>query len=205
MTDDDFPTFTPVLRHATKRHDGWTAVRQRDFIMALAASGSVIRAAQSVGKNVSGAYKLRVAADGASFARAWDAALARGARAVRDVLIDQAINGEPVPIVYGGKQTGEVRRFNHRSMMWLMQHHLPEDYPGGSTLHRRGWGDRAGAAHADPLSQEKVAEARATIERRVVAVKRRTMRDYAADPAKRAAYDVLHGPQDWAVFDAPNP
>ena len=41
------------------RHDGWTLERQVDFLEALAATGSVPRAAVAVGMSASGACRAR--------------------------------------------------------------------------------------------------------------------------------------------------
>lgn len=66
--------FEPVRRRC-KRHDGWTPERQRAFIAALARLGEVERAAQSLGRTGSGAFKVRTSAGGDGFADAWDGAL----------------------------------------------------------------------------------------------------------------------------------
>lgn len=85
----DFP---PVARH-TRRHDGWPPERQRRFIAAVARYGNAERAAQSIGRSGSGAWKVRKAAGGQGFADAWDGALA----------LYHARNPKPV----GGASRGE--------------------------------------------------------------------------------------------------
>jgi len=65
--------FTPVELKA--RHDGWTAARQRHFIDVLAATKSLTRACQAVGKSRTSAYKLRDRPEARQFRLAWDAAL----------------------------------------------------------------------------------------------------------------------------------
>jgi hypothetical protein len=52
------PEFTPVPL-ARNRHDGWSPQRQRQFLVVLAATGTVGRAAQAVGMSKISAYKLR--------------------------------------------------------------------------------------------------------------------------------------------------
>lgn len=52
------PAFTPVPRQCA-RHDGWTPDRQRQFIEALADTGSVRAAAHAVNMAPEGAYALR--------------------------------------------------------------------------------------------------------------------------------------------------
>lgn len=73
------PDFIPVPRRC-KRRDGWTEARQRGFIAALADGLDAEKAAQTQGLSGNGAYQLRKAAGGESFAAAWDeaAAMARG-------------------------------------------------------------------------------------------------------------------------------
>lgn len=68
-------SFTPVPRRTT-RHDGWSPELQRDYIAALAATGDIDLAAQSVGRTMSGAYRVRKSAGAAEFAEAWDKAMA---------------------------------------------------------------------------------------------------------------------------------
>lgn len=66
--------FEPVARQ-TRRHDGWSPARQHGFIAALARLGDVDRAAHSVGRTASGAWKVRTSAEAEGFSDAWDAAL----------------------------------------------------------------------------------------------------------------------------------
>lgn len=68
------PDFPPVPTRG--RADGWTAVRQGDFIGFLAETGSVAEAARQVGCSRESAYRLRRRRDAEGFALAWDAALA---------------------------------------------------------------------------------------------------------------------------------
>jgi len=57
------------------RRDGWTAERQLRFLDALAATGSITRAAASAGMSREGAYRLARRKEGALFAAAWRRAL----------------------------------------------------------------------------------------------------------------------------------
>ncbi len=186
---DPLLEFEPVPRKNTVIR-GWTVKKQRGFIAALRESGSVRLATQAVGMSYEGVYKLRHAPGGADFARAWDEAVGIGARRVRDVFIDQNIHGIPERVVIGKDVVVERRRFNHRSMIWVLQHHLPDLYPGGATTHRRGWG---GAREEEP----PIEQVRQEVLDKVTAIERHQMRAIAADPAKRAAWEVLHGPRDW--------
>jgi molybdenum-dependent DNA-binding transcriptional regulator ModE len=56
------PEFTPVALDRV-RHDGWTPERQRLFLVALAAMGTVDSAAQAVGMSRISAYNLKKRAD----------------------------------------------------------------------------------------------------------------------------------------------
>ncbi len=188
---DPLLDFEPVPRKNVMTR-GWTVKKQRGFIAALRESGSVLLATQAVGMGYEGVYKLRHAPGAADFARAWDEAVGIGARRVRDVFIDQNIHGIPERVVIGKDVVVERRRFNHRSMIWVLQHHLPDLYPGGSTTHRRGWGQ---ARHEE--AEPSIEEVREDVLRRVKAIERHWMRAIAADPAKRAAWELLHGPRDW--------
>ncbi len=192
---DPLLAFAPVPRkHLMTR--GWTAAKQRGFIAALRESGSVRLATAAVGMGYEGVYKLRHAPGGAEFAAAWDAAVGIGARRVRDVFIDQNIHGIPERVIIGKDKVIERRRFNHRSMIWVLQHHLPELYPGGSTTRRRGWGG------AEDFAEPPIEGVRDSILKELDAIEAHGLREIAADPAKRAAWELLHGPRDWGEAPA---
>ena len=99
------------------RHDGWTPERQRGFIDRLCLTGNVARCARAVGKSPRSAYSLRDHAGAASFARAWDRALASGQSYQIDVALERCLMGERVPIVRGGVCVGERHRFDNRLTM----------------------------------------------------------------------------------------
>ena len=153
------PTFTPVPNRLLT---GWTAAKQEIFIETLTATGSVRMSTEAVGMSHCGVYKLRHAPGGESFARAWDAAVTIAATRVRDVLIDQAIHGVPERVLIGKDKVVERRRFNHRTMIRVLQHHMPDLYPGGSTTHRRGWEERR-AQEQDDVSEQEAEELRARL------------------------------------------
>lgn len=112
--------FAPVPR---KTLSGWTPDRQRRFIAALAATGSVTASANSVEMTAASAYMLRAAAGSAEFIAAWDTAVRRGIGALRAVAFDRAINGEAEPIFYQGEQVGERRLYNNQLLMRLLTHY----------------------------------------------------------------------------------
>lgn len=111
---DPFP-FTPVP--TTPRHDGWTAPKQRAFIDLLAECGVVAAAAKAVGMSPRSAYALRKRPDAASFAAAWDDALACGRGASLSRAIERAIDGEVRRVYYRGRPVGEYRVYNNRLLI----------------------------------------------------------------------------------------
>src|SRR5690606_11298080 len=68
------PAFPPVPRQRMRR-GGWSADRQRTFIELLAETGSVRAACRRMGVSEHHIYKLRRHPEGASFRKAWEAAL----------------------------------------------------------------------------------------------------------------------------------
>jgi hypothetical protein len=67
------PPFYPVPIRT--RSDGWTALRQANFLGMLAETGSVLGACEAVGMSRKSAYQLRARRGAESFAAAWDVAL----------------------------------------------------------------------------------------------------------------------------------
>lgn len=111
--DPDPLAFTPVALTRV-HHNGWTERRQRDFIAALAAMGSVLYAARAVGMTKQSAYTLRNRAGAESFAAAWDVALQMGYDEMFGQAISRAKQGIITPRFYKGKQIGTRHRFDYR-------------------------------------------------------------------------------------------
>lgn len=111
---NDLLEFTPVPGPASgiTRHDGWSPVRQRGFIAALARIGVVSAAAKAVGMSRHSAYTLRKRDGAESFSAAWDAALDQGRGEALSTAIERALTGVSTPIFYRGRQIGERRTFN---------------------------------------------------------------------------------------------
>jgi hypothetical protein len=86
------PEFVPVPM-ARNRHDGWTEARQRQFLRALMATGTVGAAARMVGMSRKSAYQLRTRTGAESFARAWDGAIETGRARIFDYQMERAFNG----------------------------------------------------------------------------------------------------------------
>jgi hypothetical protein len=112
------PPFTPVP--VRPRRDGWTPERQRAFIAALAETRSATGAARAVGMTREGAYQLRAKAGAASFAAAWEAALAKPPPSGPS-LYERAVTGVVEPCFYGGLQRGTRRRYDDAALIRLLR------------------------------------------------------------------------------------
>ncbi|UUL81889.1 hypothetical protein [Sphingomonas qomolangmaensis] len=120
------PDFDPVpLR---ERSDGWTPDRQIEFIEALAATGCVAQAAESVGMNRVAAYRLRGDPRAASFRAAWRWALEHAVGQLSDAVTSRAIHGVARPVFFQGKQVGERRYYDERLAMFLLRYRDPMRY-----------------------------------------------------------------------------
>lgn len=132
---DQIPTFEPVP--LKPRHDGWTPERQRDFIEALTDTGSVEAACKHVNMTTVGAYRIRRLPEGASFAKAWDAALDLGVRRLEDVAMERALNGVEEPFYVYGQHVGTRKKYNDRLLMFMLRNRSPERF-GASANGTRG-------------------------------------------------------------------
>lgn len=212
--DDRLPPdleFTPVPRREA-RSNGLTPKRQRLFIKYLAASGSVHTACRVIGCSDHAVYHLRQAPGAESFATAWERAVERGARRVRDVLLDQSINGIPERIYKDGQLIAERRVFNTRAQMWIAAHDMPERFGvTGGLMHANGaplnlkrlkeaWRKEWEAEH-QAKTREWDARASQRYHHDMTALRRHFKATLADDPAKRAAWNLLAGPTDWSDFD----
>lgn len=131
--------FTPVPLART-RASGWTAERQVAFIAALARTGVVKAAADSVGMSARSAWQLRdralrianrlvdlqmppeaLALFGPgwtySFAHAWDLALRRGLDLQMEAMLPEAIHPQREPIVRRGRVVGWRKKFDRKLAM----------------------------------------------------------------------------------------
>ena len=128
------PAFAPVP--VKRRADGWTPVRQAEFIGVLAETGSVRAAAEFVGMARETAYRLRRKPGAEEFARAWDIAL-RNARArfgwslrgaegadtlvppkvSPDELWRRIVDGRWRPLLRRGKYVGSVHKPDNSALL----------------------------------------------------------------------------------------
>lgn len=111
VPDETWLFFTPVP--VKPRHDGWTAERQRAFILMLAQLGSVRQAAASVGKSRRSAYQLRRRDGAESFAAAWDRALAGGEDNAIRLGVERALHGMERPYFYRGRRVATCRVYDN--------------------------------------------------------------------------------------------
>lgn len=105
------------------RHDGWSVERQLLFLEALAADGHVTRAATSVGRSASSAYRLRGRSE--NFARGWHAASAMAYHRLRDLALDRLDMGEVTEQLYHGKVVGTRTRYSDRLLIAMLNHLKP--------------------------------------------------------------------------------
>ena len=117
----------PVKRKPRK--DGWTPQRQQEFIGALAATGSVERAAMQVEMSPSSAFRLRRSPGAEQFSAAWDVALQHAARVLLDTAFERAFNGSTEPVFdREGNRVGTRHRQNDRLLMFLLRAYMPERF-----------------------------------------------------------------------------
>ena len=192
-----------------------TPMKQRVFIRVLVETGRVALAAKAAGNVPGSFYYLRNHPDGKSFAAAWARALDFGTGRVLDILLDHAINGTPEYFYKDGVLAGERRLFNHKMMMWLVAHNMPEKFGVQGGLMFGSSGGAAGAARMKRLKKEwqqewyaeiqakrrDPDEIRESILKRFDAIDRPKMIAIARDPAKRAAWELLNGTEDWSKFE----
>ena len=201
-----------------------TPMKQRVFIRVLAETGRICLAAKATGNTPGSFYYLRNHAAGESFGAAWDRARDFGTGRVLDILLDHAINGVPEYIYKDGVLVAERRRFNHHLMMWLVAHNMPEKFGVHGGLMHSGSGGAAGAARIKRLKAEwhteweaeykaeykkqhplkaTREETDATILKRLKVLRINFQYEEASkfvgDAEAQAAWELLYGPQDWAV------
>lgn len=103
-----------------RRHDGWTAERQRIFLNTLANTGSVAQAAEIADITPRSAYRLRNHPKGAAFAKAWDAALLCVGGRLLSVAMERAITGTPRTIWREGRIVADTAVPSDRLLMFLL-------------------------------------------------------------------------------------
>lgn len=107
------------------RHDGWTAERQRSFIEALAAWGSVQSACERIGMSPTSAYRLRAHPTATAFREAWDLAVEAAYSRLGDIAMERAMYGTPETVFYKGQPVGEQRRHDNKLLMFMLSRRDP--------------------------------------------------------------------------------
>jgi hypothetical protein len=121
------PAFTPVpLRY---RADGWTPLKQADFLGALAETGSIAAAARRVGMTRESAYRLRDKPGAESFAAAWDDVIAQchapvPRKSTEERLWNRAFYGALKPIMRGGRHVGTRHSPDNDALLSLYRREL---------------------------------------------------------------------------------
>lgn len=140
--------FEPVpLRY---REDGLTPEKQRAYVEALADCGIAREAAARIGVSEQAINRVRRRADARSFDNACEAAHVFGARRLRSIAWERAIEGTPRGRYYHGELVAEERVYDNRLLTYLLgktEHLLRRDEEKGRAICDH-W-----EAHMDALEQ----------------------------------------------------
>jgi len=128
---DAVADYDPVTLHR-QRHDGWTAARQRTFLVALAETGCISEACRLAGISARSAYRLRAHALGARFAEVWDAALRYATARLMTLAYERAIRGTTRETWRDGKLIAESRAPSDRLLIFLLGNLAPWQTGQGS-------------------------------------------------------------------------
>jgi hypothetical protein len=106
------------LEDSNKRLAGWSAVRQRLFLTALAETGSVHLASNAARLSARSAYLLRTRSP--AFAQGWNAAQQLAVGRLSAIAFDRALNGRVEQVYKDGDLIGERRVPSDRLLTWLL-------------------------------------------------------------------------------------
>ncbi|MHA6724157.1 hypothetical protein [Sphingomonas sp. RS2018] len=104
----------------SRRHDGWTAERQRKFLTHISEGLTVNDACAIVGLSAASAYAFRARARGAAFNIGWNAALLLQRNRMVDELTQRAFRGQTDTIVRPDGSTVERHRYDNRLALALL-------------------------------------------------------------------------------------
>lgn len=127
------------LEDSRKRLAGWSADRQRVFLMNLAETGSVHLAAGTARLTARSAYRLR--ARSPAFAAAWDVADQLAVGRLSAIAFDRAINGRTEQVWHDGELVAEKRLPSDRLLMWLLARLDPKRFAAPWELRKDGVAD----------------------------------------------------------------
>jgi hypothetical protein len=116
------PAFVPVPLRA--RADGWTPLRQAEFLGFLAETRSVAEAARRVNMARETAYRLRKLPGAESFNAAWDAAMGRreggtppASKVTGYQLWHRAFHGLFKPVMRSGRYAGTLQKSDTSALL----------------------------------------------------------------------------------------
>lgn len=127
------------LEDSRKRLAGWSAERQRVFLVNLAETGSVHLAAAAARLSARSAYRLR--ARSPAFAAAWDTADQLAVGRLSAIAFDRAINGRTEQVWQEGALVAERRVPSDRLLMWLLARLDPRRFAAPWELRKDGAAD----------------------------------------------------------------
>ncbi|MBN9789186.1 hypothetical protein DMP17_11335 [Pseudonocardia sp. TMWB2A] len=107
------------------RPGGWTAERQRKFLVTLAETGSVSEASIMSGVSARSAYRLRQRPHATAFADAWDHALKLASLRLVTLAFERATTGTVREIWREGRLVGTTRAPSEKLLMFLIRHLMP--------------------------------------------------------------------------------
>ena len=128
-----------ALPDSRKRLAGWSAERQRLFLINLAETGSVHLACAAARLSARSAYRLR--ARSPAFAAAWDTADQLAVGRLSAIAFDRAINGRTEQVWQDGELVAEKRLPSDRLLMWLLARLDPRRFAAPWELRKDGAAD----------------------------------------------------------------
>ena len=133
------PAFTPVPLRA--RVDGWTPLKQAEFLGHLAETRCVSKAAERVGMSRESAYRLREKPGAGEFAATWDSILGVPAavqppprKVTLDALFWRIEQGRYRPLLRGGRYVATIQKPDNRALLAALgrlDRMLPPEGEGG--------------------------------------------------------------------------
>lgn len=133
-----------ALDDSRKRLAGWSAERQRLFLVNLAETGSVHLASAAARLTARSAYRLR--ARSPAFAAAWDTADQLAVGRLSAIAFDRAIHGRTEQVWQEGELVAEKRLPSDRLLMWLLARLDPRRFAAPWEVRKDGAADPQGEA-----------------------------------------------------------
>jgi hypothetical protein len=128
-----------ALEDSRKRLAGWSAERQRLFLVNLAETGSVHLASAAARLTARSAYRMR--ARSPAFAAAWDTADQLAVGRLSAIAFDRAINGRTEQVWHDGVLVAEKRVPSDRLLIWLLARLDPRRFAAPWELRKDGADD----------------------------------------------------------------